>query len=95
MMTQIGTFRLSSQFCFLISTFEINDLIAKFCFGIEIALQYNRNNLKLNVFDKAKPRAIVGRKATGPSGIAGLPRSDQRNRITVALLEMVIRFLFK
>jgi hypothetical protein len=44
--------------------------------------------------DKAKPRAIVGRKATGPTGIAGLPKSGQRNRITVASYKMVIRFLF-
>jgi hypothetical protein len=27
-----------------------------------------------HIADKAKPRAIVGRKATGPSGIAGLPK---------------------
>jgi len=26
--------------------------------------------------DKAKPRAIVGRKATGPPGTAGLPKQD-------------------
>ncbi len=36
----------------------------------------------------------MGRKATGPSGIAGLPKLDQRNRITVAELKRVIRFLF-
>jgi hypothetical protein len=30
----------------------------------------------LNIVDKAKPRVIVGRKATGPNnvGIAGLPK---------------------
>ena len=28
------------------------------------------------VSDKAKPRAIVGRKATGPLGIAGLPKRE-------------------
>ncbi len=64
LMTQIGTFRLPSKFYFLIFSFEINNLIAKILSGIEIAIQYKRNNLKPNIVDKAKPRAIVGRKAT-------------------------------
>jgi hypothetical protein len=37
--------------------------------GIEIAIQYNRNNLKPNIVAKAKPRAIVGRKATDPKSM--------------------------
>jgi hypothetical protein len=38
------------------------------------------------IADKAKPRVIVGRKATGPDGIAGLPKQDQRDRIPAAFL---------
>jgi hypothetical protein len=55
--------------------------------GIKIASQYNSNDLEPNIIDKAKPRAIVGRKATGPTGIAGLPELQVscRNRIAMAL----------
>jgi len=35
----------------------------------------------------------VGRKATGPDGIAGLPKQDQRDRIPAAFLSAGIRFL--
>jgi hypothetical protein len=47
--------------------------------------------------DKAKLRAIGGRKATGPAtgGVAGLPNSDNGDRIAVAAnSQSVIRFLF-
>ena len=37
--------------------------------GIEIAFEYNRNNLKPNIADKAKPRVSVGRKATDPKSM--------------------------
>jgi hypothetical protein len=36
-------------------------LIEGILFGTEIALKYNRNNLKPNIVGKARPRAIVGR----------------------------------
>ena len=36
----------------------------------------------------------MGRKATGPDGIAGLPNTDQRDRVVVASIKMVIRSLF-
>jgi hypothetical protein len=45
------------------------------------------------IADKAKPRVIVGRKATGPDGIAGLPKQDQMDRILAAFLGTGIRFL--
>jgi hypothetical protein len=32
--------------------------------------------------DKAKPRVIVGRKAAGPTGIAGLPNSELNGKET-------------
>jgi prepilin-type N-terminal cleavage/methylation domain-containing protein len=48
----------------------------------------------LNTIDNAKPRAIVGRKATGPPGIAGLPKSEGRHRIALAAPVGRIRFLF-
>jgi hypothetical protein len=35
------------------------------------------------IADNAKPRAIVGRKATGPSGIAELPKQNKRDRVTL------------
>jgi|GEM_PF-7041881 len=40
-------------------------------FGIEIAFNILRKT-KTNIADKAKPRVIVGRKATGPD-FSGLP----------------------
>ena len=43
-------------------------------FGTEIALGRGKNRNLNHIADKAKPRAIVGRKATGPSGIAELPK---------------------
>ena len=45
--------------------------------GIEIALSQVKEKIQA-IDDKAKPRAIVGRKATGPLGIAGLPKSDEK-----------------
>jgi hypothetical protein len=68
-MTQIGTFDHSSRFSFQKSSFKFNNLIPKILFGIEIAVQYNRSNSKPNIVDKAKPRAIVGRKATDPKSV--------------------------
>jgi len=41
--------------------------------GIDIAI-YTKNR---KVADKAKPRAIVGRKTTGPIGTAGLPKQGK------------------
>jgi hypothetical protein len=37
-------------------------------------LKYTLQFLSKETVDKAKPRVIVGRKATGPKGIAGLPK---------------------
>ncbi len=48
-------------------------LSLKIPFGIEIASNILQR-AKIDVADKAKLRAIVGRKATGPTGIAGLPK---------------------
>jgi prepilin-type N-terminal cleavage/methylation domain-containing protein len=50
--------------------------------------------MSLNTTDNAKPRAIVGRKATGPSGNSGLPKSDRRPRVALASPVGRIRFLF-
>jgi hypothetical protein len=44
-------------------------LIAKILSGIEIAIEYTRNNLKPNMVEKAKPRASVGWKATDPKSM--------------------------
>ena len=41
-------------------------------FGIVFAVIW----VKKQIADKAKPRVIVGRKATGPSGIARLPKLE-------------------
>ncbi len=47
---------------------------------------------KTSVVDKAKPRAIVGRKATGPSGIAGLPKQKEFCRPVVPIVTRAIFF---
>ena len=47
-LTQIGTFRLPLGFYFKVSSFEINNLVERIPFGIEIAFEHNRNNLKPN-----------------------------------------------
>jgi hypothetical protein len=73
---------------------NINLLHELLALGIQIANIQVKRKFWIIFNDKAKPRAIVGRKATGPSGMAGLPKSDQRNRITVASFKMGIRFLF-
>jgi hypothetical protein len=46
--------------------YEIERLINKLLFGIEFASCYYSKKTKINIADKAKPRVIVGRKATGP-----------------------------
>ena len=71
---------------------KINELESSCHPGISIALSYTIDSFSL-IADKAKPRVIVGRKATGPDGIAGLPKQDQRDRIPAAFLSAGIRFL--
>jgi hypothetical protein len=68
-MTKNVIFDLFSKNSILKFTIEINELINKTVFGIRFAVNY--------IDDKAKPRAIVGRKATGPPGIAGLPKQKE------------------
>ena len=80
------------KLCFLIIPL-ISISYKSFYFGIEIAYIECRKQIAENI-DKAKPRVIVGRKATGPTGIAGLPKGNKQDRITLALSEKVIRFLF-
>jgi hypothetical protein len=52
---------------------EINWLYNKIIFGIGFAFYQIKGRKTYKAVDKAKPRAIVGRKTTGPIGIAGLP----------------------
>ena len=59
--------------------------------GIAIAEYVSK--IHFVITDKAKPRAIVGRKATGPSGIAGLPKQAKRTGLPW-LIVSVVRFLF-
>ncbi len=41
-------------------------------------LKHTVQLLSKDTIDKAKPRVIVGRKAAGPNGIAGLPKGMHR-----------------
>ena len=40
-------------------------------------LTMSEEQVRTDIADKAKPRVIVGRKATGPIGIAGLPKQEK------------------
>jgi hypothetical protein len=67
----------------------------KLVLALDLLLIQNKGkNINLAV-DKAKPRAIVGRKATGPTGIAGLPNGNERNRVAVAHQFQQSGFCFK
>ena len=85
------------KFYFFLKLLNIKLLYELIVLGIEIAFYFNSNNLNSDIVDKAKPRAIVGRKATGPSGIAGLPKlqTSCRNRIALALSKRESGFCFQ
>ena len=53
------------KFQFSNKSLKINGFKPPISFGIEIALNI-LGKIKTNISDKAKPRVIVGRKATGP-----------------------------
>jgi hypothetical protein len=66
------------KFQFSNNSLKLNGLRPPILFGIEIAPKI-LEKAKTNIADKAKPRVIVGRKATGPKkvGIAGLPKQNE------------------
>jgi len=55
---------------------KISLLFNKAIFGIRFALNKIKGKSTDKAVDKAKPRAIVGRKTTGPTGTAGLPKEN-------------------
>jgi len=56
------------KFQFSNKSLKINGFKPPILFGIEIALNI-LGKTKTYIADKAKPRAIVGRKATGPKSL--------------------------
>jgi hypothetical protein len=56
------------KFHFSNKSLKINGFKPPILFGIEIALNILEKT-KTDIADKAKPRAIVGRKATGPKSL--------------------------